>query len=105
MPNPLPSSRTVTTEAVPAPPPGSPASTAAPSAVVASGLTLHGRRGLVYGPVDLTLPAGAMLIVQGTQGAGRSSLLLTLAGRMMPDRGGRLTVLGHDLPHARSHVQ
>ena len=105
MPDPLPYSRTLTPQALTAPPPGSPAGTAAPSAVVASGLTLHGRRGLVYGPVDLTLPAGAMLIVQGTQGAGRSSLLLTLAGRMMPDRGARLMVLGHDLPHARRHVQ
>ena len=35
----------------------------APSAVVAAGLTLHGRRGLVYGPVDLTVPVGTMLIV------------------------------------------
>ena len=77
----------------------------APSAVVAAGLTLHGRRGLVYGPVDLTVPVGTMLIVQGTQGAGRSSLLLTLAGRMVPDRGSRLTVLGHDLPRRRTKVQ
>jgi len=73
--------------------------------VVAAGLTLHGRRGLVFGPVDLTLPVGTMLIVQGSQGAGRSSLLLTLAGRMVPDRGSRLTVLGHDLPRARTQVQ
>jgi len=77
----------------------------APCAVVATDLTLHGRRGLVYGPVDLTLPVGTMLIVQGTQGAGRSSLLLTLAGRMVPDRGSRLTVLGHDLPGGRTKVQ
>jgi ABC-type Mn2+/Zn2+ transport system ATPase subunit len=73
--------------------------------VTASGLTLHGRRGLVYGPVDLTLPVAELLIVQGTQGAGRSSLLLTLAGRMVPDRGSALTVLGHDLPRARTQVQ
>lgn len=76
-----------------------------PSAVVATGLTLHGPRGLVYGPVDLTLPVGTMLIVQGPQGAGRSCLLLTLAGRMVPDRGSQLTILGHDLPKARTRVQ
>jgi ABC-type Mn2+/Zn2+ transport system ATPase subunit len=87
------------------PPRGDTTDAAAPSAVVAAGLTLHGRRGLVYGPVDLTVPAGSMLVVQGTQGAGRSSLLLTLAGRMVPDRGSLLTVLGHDLPKARTQVQ
>ncbi|QTE28242.1 ATP-binding cassette domain-containing protein [Pengzhenrongella sicca] len=76
-----------------------------PPAVVATGLALHGSRGLVYGPVDLVLPAASLLVVQGTQGAGRSSLLLTLAGRMVPDRGARLTVLGLDLPRARTQVQ
>jgi ABC-type molybdenum transport system ATPase subunit/photorepair protein PhrA len=76
-----------------------------PPAVAAEGLSLHGRRGLVYGPVDLALPHGALLVVQGPQGAGRSSLLLTLAGRMVPDRSSRLTVLGHDLPRARRQVQ
>jgi len=104
MPNALPLPRTATQEAA-APPQDGASETKTPYAVSASGLTLHGRRGLVYGPVDLTLPVGGMLIVQGTQGAGRSSLLLTLAGRMVPDRGSRLTVLGHDLPHARSKVQ
>lgn len=77
----------------------------APMAVAATGLTLHGARGLVYGPVDLTLSTGTMTILQGPQGAGRSSLLLTLAGRMVPDKGSRLTVLGHDLPRARRQVQ
>ena len=76
-----------------------------PSAVVATGLHLPGRRGLVYGPVDLTLPRGVLLVVQGPQGAGRSSLLLTLAGRMVPDKSSRLRVLGHELPGSRSKVQ
>ncbi|WP_407342538.1 AAA family ATPase [Pengzhenrongella phosphoraccumulans] len=76
-----------------------------PNAVVARGLTLHGSRGLVYGPVDLSQQVGTMLIVQGIQGAGRSSLLLTLAGRMVPDKGSDLTVLGHALPAARNQVQ
>lgn len=74
-------------------------------AVVATGLCLHGKRGLVYGPVDVEVPAGALLVVQGPQGAGRSSLLLTLAGRMAPDRSSRLRVLGHDLPRDRAQVQ
>ena len=68
------------------------------TAVSARGLTLHTRRGAVYGPVDLDVPAGALVVVQGPQGGGRSSLLLTLAGRMVPDRGSVLTVLGEPLP-------
>jgi len=97
-------SATATTPHRATPRPGLP-EVGASSAVSAAGLTLHGSRGLVYGPVDLTVQAGAMLIVQGAQGAGRSSLLLTLAGRMVPDRGSVLTVLGHDLPRARTQVQ
>lgn len=77
----------------------------APPAVVARGLRLHGSRGPVYGPVDLDLATGALTLVQGPQGAGRSSLLLTLAGRMTPDRGSELTVLGESLPRRRHAVQ
>ena len=76
-----------------------------PAAVAAHRLALHGDRGVVYGPVDLELPAGALTVVQGPQGAGRSSLLLTLAGRMVPDAGSSLTVLGHALPRERDRVQ
>ncbi|NKY07989.1 AAA family ATPase, partial [Cellulomonas hominis] len=63
-------------------------------AVHARDLRLNGARGTVYGPVDLEVPAGTLAVVQGPQGGGRSSLLLTLAGRMVPDAGSRLTVLG-----------
>ncbi|RYV50530.1 AAA family ATPase [Pengzhenrongella frigida] len=59
----------------------------------------------MYGPVDLTQEVGTMLIIQGIQGSGRSSLLLTLAGRMVPDKASSLTVLGYALPHARNQVQ
>jgi ABC-type Mn2+/Zn2+ transport system ATPase subunit len=74
-------------------------------AVRATGLRLHGSRGGVYGPVDLAVPAGTLAVVQGPQGGGRSSLLLTLAGRMVPDSGSRLTVLGETLPRRRAAVQ
>ncbi|MDM7853720.1 ATP-binding cassette domain-containing protein [Cellulomonas alba] len=73
--------------------------------VVARRLALHGERGTVYGPVDLDVPAGTLTVLHGPQGAGRTSLLLTLAGRMVPDRGSSLTVLGRPLPHARREVQ
>lgn len=76
-----------------------------PAAVTARGLALHGRRGAVYGPVDLDLETDALTVVQGPQGGGRSSLLLTLAGRMVPDAASALTVLGHELPRERRAVQ
>jgi ABC-type cobalamin/Fe3+-siderophores transport system ATPase subunit len=76
-----------------------------PAAVHARGLRLTGSRGPVYGPVDLDLPAGTLTVVQGPQGAGRSSLLLTLAGRMVPDAGAELAVLGEPLPRRRAAVQ
>ena len=74
-------------------------------AVYARGLQLHGRRGVVYGPVDADVRLGELVVVQGPQGAGRSSLLLTLAGRLVPDRGGELVVLGEPLPARRRAVQ
>ena len=74
-------------------------------AVHARGLQLHGRRGVVYGPVDVDVRRGDLVVVQGPQGAGRSSLLLTLAGRMAADRTGELVVLGEPLPARRRAVQ
>ena len=46
-----------------------------------------------------------LTLIQGPQGAGRSSLLLTLAGRMVPDASSDLVVLGHRLPAHRAAVQ
>ncbi len=74
-------------------------------AVHARDLALHGRRGLVYGPLDLDVPGGRLTVLHGPQGGGRSSLLLTLAGRMVPDARSRLVVLGEQLPRARRAVQ
>lgn len=74
-------------------------------AISARGLRLRGGRGEVYGPVDIDVPAGELVVVQGPQGAGRSSLLLTLAGRMVPDPASRLVVLGEPLPARRRAVQ
>ncbi|GAA3819700.1 ATP-binding cassette domain-containing protein [Cellulomonas soli] len=74
-------------------------------AVVARHLALRSSRGVVYGPVDLDVPTGTLAVVQGPQGGGRSSLLLTLAGRMVPDKGSTLRVLGESLPRRRDAVQ
>lgn len=78
---------------------------AAASAVRARGLRLHGARGIVYGPVDLDVAPGELTVLHGPQGGGRSSLLLTLAGRMRPDAGSELVVLGTSLPRGRRAVQ
>ena len=68
-------------------------------------LTLTADRGTVFGPLDLDLLAGALTVVRGPQGAGRTSLLLTLAGRMVPDQTSQLVVLGHPVPGERVAVQ
>ena len=40
-----------------------------------------------YGPLDLELPTGARLAVVGPSGAGKTALLMTLAGLLAPRRG------------------
>lgn len=55
--------------------------------VSASQLGLRGSRGWVYRDVTFDAPPGAVVVVSGEAGSGRSSLLLTLAGRMRPTTG------------------
>lgn len=74
-------------------------------AVVARNLPLTGKRGPVYGPIDLTVRTGELLLVTGPAGSGRTALLLTLAGRLRPSPGSELTVLGHRLPRRARAVQ
>ena len=73
--------------------------------VEARDLQLTGERGTIYGPLDLSVSPGALAVVRGPQGSGRTTLLLTLAGRMTPDASSHLVVLGHRLPSERSAVQ
>lgn len=73
------------------------------ASVRATGLQLDGKRGRIYGPIDLDLAPGSLNLVTGKAGSGRTSMLLTLVGRMKPNRGSDLTVLGRQLPaHAPS---
>ncbi|GAA3121867.1 hypothetical protein GCM10017600_16800 [Streptosporangium carneum] len=66
-------------------------------AVHASGLSLKGGHGWVYRDVTLEAGPGSLTAVAGQAGSGRTSLLLTLAGRMKPT-GGTLAVGGHHGP-------
>lgn len=66
-------------------------------AVRADGLTRSGSLGPVFGPVDLRIPFGGLAVIQGFAGSGRTSLLLTLSGRMKPSSG-KLRVLGRTKP-------
>lgn len=64
-----------------------------PPAVHAVGLSGTGPEGRAFGPVDLTVPAGGLHVLEGAPGSGRTSLLLALAGRFTPVTG-ELTVYG-----------
>lgn len=66
-------------------------------AVRADRLTRSGSLGPVFGPVDLRIPFGGLAVIQGFAGSGRTSLLLTLSGRMKPSSG-TLRVLGRTAP-------
>nr|BFE86911.1 hypothetical protein GCM10020093_095120 [Planobispora longispora] len=67
--------------------------------VRACGLSLKTGRGWVYRDVALDAEPGTLTAVAGQAGSGRTSLLLTLAGRMKPT-GGTLTVAGQAKPRA-----
>jgi ABC-2 type transport system ATP-binding protein len=74
------------------------------AAVDAERLGLHGRDRWAYGEVDLLLPQGGVLAISGPKGSGRSTLLLTLTGRMRATDG-RLSVFGHPLPERAKAVR
>ncbi len=70
------------------------------STLWANELALTSTRGAVYGPLSFTIGDG-ITVLAGPAGSGRTSLLLTLAGRMKASSGIAET-LGHPLPrHAR----
>ena len=76
-----------------------------PAAVHASRLQLDGKRGRIYGPVDIDIAPATLNLVTGPSGSGKTSLLLTLVGRMRPNRGSDLVVLGRQLPSRATGVQ
>ena len=74
------------------------------NALEARGLELTAGGRTVFSGVDLEAPVGSMVVVRGRAGAGKTSLLLALAGRMKPSAGG-LRVLGEELPSRAGAVR
>ncbi|MFC3983850.1 ATP-binding cassette domain-containing protein [Streptosporangium jomthongense] len=72
-------------------------------AVRADDLSLRGGHGWVYREVTAEAAPGALTAVAGQAGSGRTSLLLTLAGRMKPTAG-TLTVAGRHTPRTIRRV-
>ncbi|WP_083999193.1 ATP-binding cassette domain-containing protein [Actinomadura kijaniata] len=72
--------------------------------VAAEGLTLRGARGPVFQDVSFSVPAGELAVISGVAGTGRTSLLLTLGGRMKPTSG-TATVGDLELPGRLRAVQ
>lgn len=68
------------------------------TALSATGLALRAGRGAVYGPLDADIHA-PMAVITGARGSGKTCLLLTAAGRMMPSTG-TIRVLGEHRPAA-----
>lgn len=55
--------------------------------LTATSLTVHTPAGEVFRPIDINIPAGAVVAVVGDPDSGKSSLLLALTGRMRGVRG------------------
>ncbi|WP_063774115.1 ABC transporter ATP-binding protein [Streptacidiphilus rugosus] len=72
--------------------------------VVAEGLTLRGPRGVVYQDVSFEAGPGQLVALVGDSGSGRTSLLLTVAGRMRPSAG-QASVDGRPLPRRAGAVR
>ncbi|MCP2378203.1 ATP-binding cassette domain-containing protein [Cutibacterium modestum] len=60
----------------------------------ASGVVLHardlnaqGRKGMIFGPLDMDLAPRQLAVIHGPAGAGKSALLLALCGRFRRTRG------------------
>lgn len=90
-----------TTIGEPVPPP---AADAADGYITGTALTLITRHGPVFADLDFSFPKGALAIINGHSGGGRSALLLALAGRM---RGvtGTLRVAGFDAANQGKQIR
>jgi ABC-type branched-subunit amino acid transport system ATPase component len=70
---------------------------------IARGLGLREDERCPFAGVDLVITTGQVTALRGRAGAGKTALLLTLAGRMVPTEGS-LEVLGLKMPKQRREV-
>ncbi|MEV0054809.1 ATP-binding cassette domain-containing protein [Saccharopolyspora shandongensis] len=66
-------------------------------AILARGIAARGPEGIVFANLDLRVEPGALAVIAGPSGTGRTALLLALSGRL-PLVTGHLDVSGHVLP-------
>ncbi|GAA4611862.1 ATP-binding cassette domain-containing protein [Saccharopolyspora hordei] len=72
--------------------------------ILARGIAAKGPEGVVFSNLDLQVSAGALAVVAGPGGSGRTSLLLALSGRL-PLITGYLDVSGYVLPESARVVR
>lgn len=72
--------------------------------IIAKDLGLKSPMGTPFTGVNVEVPLGTFLAVTGEHGAGKTPLVLTLAGRMRFNRGS-LTIDGHALPKGGHKVR
>ena len=72
------------------------------NAIELSGLTKR-YADFALGPVNLTLPGGAILGLVGENGAGRTTLIKTMLGVARPD-GGTVRLLGQEAEQAKADI-
>lgn len=75
-----------------------------PAALHAADLTLEEGKSIAFRNISFAVPAGGLLAVVGPVGSGKTSLLLSIAGRMKPTDG-ELTVAGYALPRKAAAVR
>ena len=73
-------------------------------ALEATGLTLETKRGTLFHDISLTVRPASLAAIVGPSGTGRSSLLLTLTGRM-GITAGMLAVAGRKLADSASEIR
>lgn len=64
-----------------------PHSATVPPAVVATDIVLKGEEGVVFGPLNFTIPGRGLTVLTGRGGSGRTALALVLSGRMKLSSG------------------
>lgn len=72
--------------------------------VIARNLQMRSLLGMAYRGVNMDIYQGQVFAIRGRSGSGKTALLLSIAGRMIPTKG-TLEVLGYTLPRQMGKVQ